>query len=282
VTHVASTHRHKRTGHEIFYQTNLTPMLNHEGEVKLIQGVMRDVTELRRIEMMKDSLIRDVAHELKTPTAKFEMAVNWFEKEMHEQPEMRKYGNLIEMLRNNTDRLMKTITSIMDLSRLESGMTDVVKSDIDLNNLLREVCHDMEPLCRQQGLTLDSSLAGEVLPLRGDHDMLYRLFVNLIGNSIKFTPKGSIALRSWRDDDLIYAEVRDTGMGIPSEDLEKIFDRFVQKTASSLGIGVGLTISRDIANLHDGNIRAESEGPGKGSVFKVEFPLGEWGGSNES
>ena len=78
VVNAALTHLHRGSRKEIFYLTNLTPVMDHEGQVKLIQGVMRDVTELRQIEMMKDSLIRDVAHELKTPTAKFEMAVSWF------------------------------------------------------------------------------------------------------------------------------------------------------------------------------------------------------------
>ncbi|MDP3921616.1 MAG: ATP-binding protein [Candidatus Omnitrophota bacterium] len=273
VTNVETTHIHRRNRAEFFHLTNLTPLVDHDGSVKLIQGVMRDVTELKRIERMKESLVRDVAHELKTPTAKFEMAVSWLEAEMKKDEGMKKYEQLIEMIKNNTDRLMRTITSIMDLTKLESGMAQVVNDPLDLNDVLVQVRQDMVSLCERKGLVLKYNPCSEPLPMKGDRDMLYRLLVNLIGNAIKFTEKGQIILSSQRVEAQAVIEVRDTGMGISKEDLETVFDRFVQKTASSTGIGVGLTISRDIAALHEGRIWAESLGPGKGASFKVEFPL---------
>ena len=242
VSNLATTHIHRGSGAEIYYLTNLTPVLDHDGNIKLVQGVMRDVTELRRIELMKESLIRDVAHELKTPTAKFEMAVSWFEKEIEKNSEMEKYRQVLDMLKNNTDRLMRTITSIMDLSKLESGMDRSVKADIDLNEVLEQVRQDMEPICKQKKIKLETHLSKKPLAMKGDRDMLYRLFLNLIGNSVKFTEIGSITLRSGLEDGFIRVHVTDTGLGIEKGDLERIFDRFVQKTASSMGIGVGLTI----------------------------------------
>ena len=272
VTNLPVTHVHRENRAEISYLINLTPVLGHDGHVKLIQCVMRDVTELRRIEIMKESLIRDVAHELKTPTAKFEMAVEWFEKEITKEKQLEKYGQMIGILKNNTDRLMRTITSIMDLSKLESGMDKFLKTDLDLNDVLNQVRQDMEPICKKKGLNLECSMGRGPLRMKGDRDMLYRLFVNLITNASKFTEKGKILVTSQKIEDRILATVTDTGMGIEAEDIEKIFDRFYQKTASSVGIGVGLTISRDIAVLHNGKIWAESEGLGKGACFQVEFP----------
>ncbi len=272
VTNLSVSHIHRESQAEIFYLINLTPVIGHDGNVKLIQCVMRDVTELRRIEIMKESLIRDVAHELKTPTAKFEMAVEWFEKEVQKTGQTEKYSQVINMLRNNTDRLMRTITSIMDLSKLESGMDKITKTELDLNEVLSQVRQDLEPICKKKGLALESFLWREPLRMLGDRDMLYRLFVNLITNAVKFTEKGKISLTSRKVDDRLLVTVMDTGMGIEAEFIEKVFERFFQKTASSMGIGVGLTISRDIAVLHDGKIWAESEGPGKGTRFQVEFP----------
>lgn len=273
VTNLSIIHLHAESRAEIFYLVNLTPMLDHEHNIKLIQGVMRDITELRRIEMMKESLIRDVAHELKTPTAKFEMAVGWFEKELEKNGEKEKYLEITDILKSNTDRLMRTITSIMDLSKLESGMDKTMPmASVDLREVLEQVHKDMEALCRQKGLLLESSLGSESLMIRGDRDMLYRLFVNLIGNAVKFTPSGEIAVQAGRTNEQVFVTVRDTGIGIGKEDLGKIFGRFFQKTASTVGIGVGLAISRDIVILHQGRIWAESEGLGKGAVFKVEFP----------
>ncbi len=273
ILNLSTVHQHPQTKTEIYYLTNLTPVLDHEGRVKLVQGVMRDVTELRRIETMKESLIRDVAHELKTPTAKFEMAVNWFEKEMEKQKEAQKYRQVVAILKSNTDRLSRTISSIMDLSKLESGMYRIEKADLDLNEVLEQVRQDMEPLCRQKHLSLECSFSPEPLPMQGDRDMLYRLFVNLIGNAAKFTEIGKIVLQSKWMNSRVLVEVADSGPGIEKQDLDKIFERFFQKTASSVGIGVGLTICRDIAGLHQGKIWVESEGLGKGSTFKVEFPL---------
>ena len=102
--------------------------------------------------------------------------------------------------------------------------------------------------------------------------MLYRVFVNLIGNAIKFTKVGGVRLTSVRKGSKVLIEVADTGVGLEKEDLDRIFERFFQKTASSTGIGVGLTISRDIVGLHNGRIWADSTGLGKGTTFKVELP----------
>ncbi len=272
VTNLPVTHFYQGGGGEVFYLANLTPVLGQGKNVKLIQVVLRDVTELRRIEMMKDSLIRDVAHELKTPTSKFEMAVHWFEKELQKNNELEKYKTIVKILKSNTDRLMRTITSILDLTKLESGMNRVVMKVLDLNKLLQQVHQDMQPLCKDKGIDLELSLNPKSLEIKGDWDMLYRLFVNLIGNAIKFTPKGKITLKGYVAEGVVMAEVRDTGIGILKEDLDRIFERFVQKSAASSGIGVGLTISRDIAILHQAKIWAESEGLGKGAVFKVQFP----------
>ncbi len=274
VTHLATSHFHKELQSEIFFLTNLTPLLDHNGQVKLIQGVMRDVTELKRVELMKESLIRDVAHELKTPTAKFEMAVNFFQREIDLHPELKKYENLIEMLRNNKDRLMNTITSIMDLTKLESGTHEISLEKIDLYDLLNSVIHDMEALCQKKGLSLVSEIPQEFCEILGDRNMLYRLFVNLINNAIKYSQKGTIRLKSVKEKECVTIQVKDEGIGIEDIYLRTIFDRFVQKSAASEGIGVGLTISRDIAILHHAKLWAESDGLGKGAVFKVKFPFG--------
>lgn len=272
VEHLNTKQLHKVHHTELYYQTNLTPVIDYEENLHLIQGVMRDVTDLRRVEMMKETLVRDVAHELKTPTAKFIMTTQWLEKELAHNPEKDKFLPIIRMLRENADRLMRTISSIMDLSRIESGMSDIYKQAIDLNNVLSSVTDDLRPLVEQHHLKLETRLAPGPLQILGDSDMLYRVFANLITNATKFTPDGVIAVSSSLRGNDICVEVADTGIGIEEESLEKIFEAFFQKTPSTPGIGVGLTISREIVVLHEGEIWAESEGPGKGSVFKVIFP----------
>ena len=272
VEHLNTKQFHRLHHAEIYYQTNLTPVVDYEGNLRLIQGVMRDITNLRHVEMMKETLVRDVAHELKTPTAKFIMTTQLLAKKMENHPDREKFLPMVKILSENADRLMRTISSIMDLSKVESGMSDIRKQELDLNDVLRLVADDMRPFVEQHHLKLETQLSSSPLRMLGDPDMLYRVFVNLITNAIKFTPDGAITLTSSSRGNDVFAEVADTGIGIEPENLQKIFEAFFQKTPSTIGIGVGLTISKEIVALHEGEIWVESEGAGQGSVFKVVFP----------
>ncbi len=273
IMNIPMTFINRTNKEETHYLANLTPVLDFRGELKSVQGAMRDVTELRRIELMKESLIRDVAHELKTPAAKFQMVIDWFEKEISKDSDKGKYEKIIEILRNNADHLMRTISSIMDLSRLEAGMDHTTKIPLDIHEVMNQVYRDLLPLVEKKKLEFSLNLVKEPLMMHGDRDMLYRLFVNLIENAIKFTDSGSIELESRKINHRIRIAVKDTGIGIEQENLEKVFERFFQKTASAKGIGVGLTICRDIVALHQGKIWAESEGLDKGTTFQIEFPI---------
>ena len=280
VEHLNTKQFHRLHHAEIYYQTNLTPVVDYEGNLRLIQGVMRDITDLRRVEMMKETLVRDVAHELKTPTAKFVMTTQWLEKQVENDPGKEKFLPIIKMLSENADRLMRTISSIMDLSKVESGMSDIHKQEIDLNEVINLVATDIRPLVEQHHLKLEIRLSPVPLKMLGDPDMLYRVFVNLITNAIKFTPDGKITVSSSSRGNDIFSEVADTGIGLEPENLQRIFEAFFQKTPSTMGIGVGLTISKEIVALHEGELWAESGGVGQGSVFKVIFPSYEFANKN--
>ncbi len=271
VYHLETVYHHPQTRGEIYYSTNLTPVLTRAGELKAIQGVSRDVTELKRIEMMKERLIRDVAHELKTPVAKFQMTLTWLEKELGKDG-IGRFQEVLELMKRNADLLMKIIMEIMDLSRLESGAERVIRKPCDLNQILSRLMDDLEPLIRQKQLILQRKLIPGVLGLEGDEQMLYRLFSNLIVNAMKFTPEGGIGVASFKRDGKIRVEVADTGVGLDKDDLKRVFDRFFQKTPATEGMGVGLALVREIAVLHGGEIWAESTGAGKGATFIVEFP----------
>lgn len=274
ILHMNTRHVHRAHQTDIYYQTNLTPVVDCEGNLRMIQGVMRDVTEIRQVEMMKETLIRDVAHELKTPTAKFIMTMQWFEREMEKSPDRERFLPMIKMLAMNADRLMRTISSIMDLSRIESGVVDVRKQAVNINDTLEMVVNDLRPLAAESHLEIHARLASEPLILMGDSDMIYRVYSNLVSNAIKFTPDGgSITVVSRSRENDLCVEVRDTGIGIEPEGLEKIFDAFYQRTPSSVGIGVGLTIAKKIVLMHEGQIWVESEGSGKGTTVKTVFPL---------
>ena len=275
ITHLGTKHLNRIHETEIYYRTNLTPVIDYTGDLKLIQGVMRDVTELRKVETMRETLIRDVAHELKTPVAKFEMTLGWLEKQVRNgesEEGKEKYMPIIRMLRSNTDRLMKTIISIMDLSKIETGMIKVKKREIDINDVLKQVISDMKNMCEQKDINLEVCLSHAELKVKGDPDMLYRVFVNLMANAIKFMHEGKITVTSNIIGGNVSIDIADQGVGMDQETIERIFDPFFQKTASAYGIGIGLTLSREIVFLHKGDIWAESNGLNQGSVFKVILP----------
>ncbi len=271
--HVATVYHHPGTHTEVFYSTNLTPVLTRNGSLKAIQAVSRDVTELKRIEIMKERLIRDVAHELKTPVAKFQMTLKWMEQEMQKQNELARYGEVLDLMKRNADLLMRIVMEVMDLSRIESGAEHMVCRPCDLNKILARVADDLGSLVREKNLMLEQKLSGGVLSLQGDEQMLYRLFYNLIINALKFTSEGKISLSSVKNKNSLKVIVSDTGIGLEMEDLSRVFDRFFQKTPATPGMGVGLALAREITVLHGGRIWVESEGSGKGSTFIVEFPI---------
>lgn len=272
IYHLDSVYHHPLSHAQLYYSTNLTPVLTKTGELRAIQAVSRDVTELKRIEMMKDRLIRDVAHELKTPVAKFQMTLSWLEKELLKGEGGGRYREVLDLMKKNADLLMTIIMEIMDLSRLESGAEPLVLRPCDLNQVLNRVCEDLEPLVKAKKLEIERKLIPGSLFFEGDEEKLYRLFSNLVGNALKFTSRGKITVSSERREEGVRASVSDTGIGLEKEDLEKVFDRFFQKTPATSGMGVGLAMAREIAVQHKGRIWAESEGVGRGSTFIVEFP----------
>lgn len=272
VLHVTTVFHHPKTREELYYSTNLTPVLTRSGGLRAIQAATRDVTELKRIEFMKDRLIRDVAHELKTPVAKFQMTLSWLEKQMKDEAERKRYQEVLDLMKRNADLLMKIIMEITDLSRLEFGIERLNRKPCDLNQIVAHVCEDLEPLVREKKLVLERHLNPEPLRFEGDEAMLYRLFSNLVTNSMKFTPSGKIEVSTGKNGKVFQAAVKDTGIGLESGDSERIFDRFFQKTPATSGMGLGLALSREITLLHGGRIWVESQGLGKGSTFFVEFP----------
>jgi len=273
VDHVATVFHHPQSRRQIYYSTNLTPVFTHGRELKAIQAVSRDVTELKRIEVMKERLIRDVAHELKTPVAKFQMTLNWLDQEFQKEKAGERYKELVGLMKRNADLLMSMIAEVMNLSRLEAGTEPLARKPCDLGQILSQVCEDMDPLIREKKLSLEKRLDGQSIPFEGDAAMLYRLFTNLVVNALKFTPQGRIVVEAQKNKREVRIRVSDTGVGLEKGDLEKVFDRFYQKSAATPGMGIGLALAREIAVLHGGRIWAESEGPGKGSRFIVEFPL---------
>jgi signal transduction histidine kinase len=172
--------------------------------------------------------------------------------------------------------LLRMITDILAFAQLESGRVDVRSEPVRLADAIARAESLIRVRVEERGLTLSSDCGAVVL---ADPDKLQQILLNLLTNAIKFTPSGgAISVSCGGDGERLRIDVRDTGVGIPSEQLERVFDPFVQLDTQPVdttqrGVGLGLAISRDLARAMDGELTVESV-QGEGSVFTVELPRG--------
>ena len=231
--------------------------------------------ELRSLDKMKDSMIRDVTHELKSPVAQVQMAVNLWTNEVNkEETDKEKGKRLNTIIDDNVQRLKKTIQSILDLSVLESGRVAYQKENLDLEELINQVTAGLKLLAEKKNLSLTTRIPDKLPEVLGDRQEITRVISNLIDNSIKYSESGEIVVSVLRRPRKIELSVKDQGIGLitPKGSYDKLFSRFFQERASSEGSGVGLAICKKIINAHGGKIWVESEGKGKGTTFRFTLP----------
>jgi signal transduction histidine kinase len=183
---------------------------------------------------------------------------------------------ILEYIQTNGQHLLALINDVLDLSKIEAGQLKLALDDYAVQSVVEAVVSAAQPLARAKSLELQVSVA-EDLPLgRGDERRLTQALLNLVGNAIKFTDAGSVAITAMAVGDLLELSVTDTGPGIAPADQERIFDAFQQVDNSSTrekgGTGLGLAISKRIVQMHGGTISVESA-PGQGSTFRIRIPL---------
>ncbi|MFZ2053107.1 MAG: PAS domain-containing sensor histidine kinase [Candidatus Aminicenantales bacterium] len=227
-----------------------------------------------KLDKLKDDFINTVSHELRTPLSITKEAISLIlEKVQGEINDQQ--TEILTIAKNNTERLTRIINGLLDISKIEAGKIELRKEDIDLQSLAREVAQSFEGKAREKGLDLRLSLPERSIPAYADADKLAQIFTNLVDNAVKFTVAGSIEIRAEEKEGSIECGVRDTGIGIASEDLPKIFDRFTQfgrkDGPGEKGTGLGLSIVRGLVEVHGGEIRVESE-VGIGTEFTFSLP----------
>jgi two-component system phosphate regulon sensor histidine kinase PhoR len=263
---------HRKGGRHYDIQLTLAPVRNQAGEIMGYVGSQRDITQYKELERLKDQFILEVSHELRTPVTNMGLFA-----ELLERGKPEKKSEYLAVLRTEIHQLMKMIEDILDLSRLEVGKYKKSSfGPIDLNLLADQVVAAHAPMAQRGGLALVCQLQQNLPLIDGEQTQLARVLTNLLSNSIRYTLNGTIWVRTGREDNDVYVEIEDTGMGIDAEDLPHLFERFYRgrKVSQSkiLGSGLGLAIVKEIVELHDGRIEWESE-VGKGSTFRVYLPL---------
>jgi len=238
--------------------------------------ILRDVTEMRRLERLKDEFVANVSHELRTPLT----VISGFVETLKSYESLRKEDRTtaLEIIELETERLKKLIGELLLLSRIDGEMGHATKSDIDPLAAVKQVSATLAPMAERKKIKTELAIEENIKPLHGVPGWFRQIIYNLYENAIKYTPEsGTIEIKLFSRSGFLVLEVDDSGAGIPEEDRERVFDRFfrsditLQKGFS--GNGIGLTIARHMVKEFDGQIAVE-EGKFGGALFRVVLPVG--------
>ena len=241
-----------------------------------IDGLSNQVRALDLDSQRKDIFLSTLSHELRNPLAPLSNAVRIIRGSGTRPGSEVEYA--LRIVERQTELLQRLVDDLMDLARVNSGKMDVQHQRVVLNDVLSQAEQSVRPLIERREHRFDLHLPGTPIEVDGDADRLLQVFVNLFNNAAKYTPKGG---RVWVHATIEGAEavvhVHDTGLGIPIDMQPRIFDLFTQvdatKAYSQGGLGIGLTLVKNLVMLHGGDVEAKSEGEGKGSQFTVRLPL---------
>ncbi|HEX8853954.1 MAG TPA: ATP-binding protein, partial [Pyrinomonadaceae bacterium] len=231
--------------------------------------------KLRELAELKEEFLALTTHDLRSPLTVISGVISFFTSGRlgDLSPEQK---NMVAMMERNTQNLIELVNDLLDASKLESGTMRLDLTSTDFHTLARELREAMEPLAREKEIELVERLPPELPMLRADRAKLRRVLVNLLSNALKFTPKGGrVEVSAAPEGAFVRISVSDTGVGIPAEDIARLFDKYEQArsraTRSEKGTGLGLYITRQLVELHGGKISATSE-VGKGSTFTFTIP----------
>lgn len=241
--------------------------------------VIFDITEFKKLERMKADFVASVSHELRTPLTSIKGYIETLLDRNYDTDEEKK--KFLEIIEENTERLIAIASDLLVLSELESGGTDPLDSgkgyeEIDIGETIIRSVGSLDSLFSRKGVNLSLEIEDGLPPCRANRFLIERMLINLVENSAKYTPEnGSVSVRASARNGAFCIEVEDNGIGIPQEHHERIFERFyrVDKNRSREigGTGLGLSIVKHIVIQHGGTIDVRSA-EDEGSTFTVELP----------
>lgn len=287
-------HNKKKNG-EMYWETaTITPILDEDGTITNFLAIKKDITEDKKLtselieakehaeesDRLKSAFLANISHEIRTPMN----GILGFA-ELLKTPELSAdvQENYIHIIEQSGNRMLNIINDIVDISKIEAGQMNIHIQDTNVNHLLKDLKVFFTPEAEKKGIILKSHtlLSDEESIIQTDHTKLTQIFSNLIKNAIKFTKSGTIDIgysivEPLQSRSLLQFYVKDTGVGIPPDQTEMIFERFRQGSASLTrayeGAGLGLSISKAFVEMLGGKIWVESE-PGKGSAFYFQIPV---------
>lgn len=251
---------------------------NENGQTIGMVSVLTDVTKQKELDRLKSQFVSNVTHELRTPIVATQKALEVMA-DKSAGPLTEDQVRFLDIARRNLERLGRLINDILDFSKLEAGKMKLEIADVDIGRLVEDACNGLSSWANSKEISLMREIAGGLPAIRIDPNRIVQVFNNLIGNALKFTPKGgriTVGAKLAENGTEVELSVQDTGVGIAKEDLGKVFERFLQvgerRQTDIGGTGLGLSIAKDIVEAHGGRIWVESDS-GRGAKFIFVLPV---------
>lgn len=255
--------------------------LSSDGEIRGAVAVLRDVTEEVRLEKMRRDFVANVSHEIRTPLSMMQGYSEALLDGIAASPE--ESEELVQVIHDESLRMGRLVRDLLDLARMEAGQTELEMQQVDFRVLAERVLRKFAVRAKDNAIALKMELTqGELLLNEANEDSLEQVLTNLLDNALRHTPEGaSITIAAEKVMGKrgleLHVTVRDEGVGIPSEDLPYVFERFYKADKARVrgeasGTGLGLSIVKNIVEAHQGSIHADSE-MGKGTVFHLVLPV---------
>jgi two-component system phosphate regulon sensor histidine kinase PhoR len=258
---------------KFFKVTSAQIIKNHE-----IQGcilVFHNITELRRLEKIRQDFVANVSHELRTPLSSIKgYSETLLNGALDDKENMKKFT---EIIYNETNRLAKIIDDLLDLSKIESGKINITFLPTDISNIIKRTISIIENQAKVKLISIHLSIPEQIPQILADETRISQVFLNLLDNAIKYTPNnGIVTISVEQKNKFVQISIKDTGIGIPEKDISRLFERFyrVDKARSRElgGTGLGLSIAKHIIQSHGGEISVQSE-EGNGATFSLTVPI---------
>ncbi|MCE5172459.1 cell wall metabolism sensor histidine kinase WalK [Paenibacillus profundus] len=226
--------------------------------------VLQDVTEQEKLEQSRREFVANVSHELRTPLTTIKSYVEALDDGALEEPQLAE--RFVGVIRDESERMIRLVTDLLHLSRLDSKQATLRKQPTDIVEMLEDVVDRFSFQFRNRGIVAKVEAEDGIGNVVIDRDQIDQLLDNLVSNAVKYTPDGgevTLSASLSETKQMVHLTVKDTGMGIPKKDLERIFERFYRvdkaRSRNMGGTGLGLSIAREIVRAHGGDIRIESE-----------------------
>jgi len=233
--------------------------------------------KLQRIEKAKTEFMSIVSHQLRTPLSIIKGHLSMLQEGMYDNDAQKK-EKVLENISQSTNRLIALVNDVLNISRIQSGKLELNKEKVDLVEIIEEVVEKIRPAAEEKeiGLFLDKP-EREKIPAEIDVSKVENAVGNLLDNAIKYTSEGEVRVVLKEEEGFFVIEVQDTGEGMTKEEIDKLFDTFCRGSAGrrhwAQGSGLGLYIARQFVRMQGGEISADSEGEGRGSVFRLKIPF---------